>query len=199
MNADLTPKQRQILDFIARRLEEQGGPPTFREIAGRFGLSLGAAQDRVAALAAKGAIRREAGKARGILLAAKAPLSSGFSLPVLGQVPAGAPVEAVENMEERLSLDKSLAGKADFILRVKGESMEPEILDADMVLVRQAAFAESGEVVVARVGEDEATVKRLRRRGRSVFLEAANPKHPPIKREFRIIGKVVGLLRRYGK
>ena len=194
MPAQPTPRQKQILDFIARSVEERGFPPALREIAGRFELSLGAVQDRFAALEAKGFLKRERGQARGLALAAKAALG----LPILGQVPAGTPIEAIEDVEGRLTLDKSLARNADYLLRVKGHSMLPELVPGDMVMVRRAPDADSGALVIAHVDGAEATVKRLRRNGRRAWLQPANPDYPPITAPFTVIGKVVGLIRSYG-
>ena len=146
-------------------------------------------------------LRRERGLARGLALAGAAARALGAGLPVLGRVPAGPPSEAMESAEERLSLDRSVARGADYVLRVKGDSMEPEIQEGDLVLVKQAADADDGEVVVAHVGAEagEATVKRLRGKGRSPILEAANPKYAPIPGPFTVVGRVVGLVRTYAR
>ena len=105
-------------------------------------------------------------------------------------------MEAIENVEKHLLLDQTLAKGADFVLRVTGDSMAPDILDGDLVLVRQAADADSGASVVAHIGDAEATVKRLRKANGQVWLEAVNPEYPPIRsRSLKVIGRVVGLLR----
>ena len=192
----LTRKQKRILDHIAQSLSERGLCPTLREIGRRFGVSVGTVQDQVAALESKGHLRREKGSARGLILAAQAGLPQ---LPLLGQVPAGSPAEALESAEERFGLDSSLARRADYLLRVKGDSMAPEILEGDLVLVKQAPEAEDGALVIAHVGEDEATVKRLRRKAGRAWLEPANPAYRPITREFKVVGLVVGLVRGYGR
>lgn len=196
---ELSPKQKEVFDFIRESLEESSRPPTLRELAKRLGVGVSTVQDHVAALESKGFVKREQGQSRSFSLTNRAGAAHGLSLPLLGAVPAGAPREAIENADERFSLDRSVAAKADYVLRVKGDSMEPEILDGDLVLVKKAEAAESGEIVVAHVADAEATVKRLRRRGRSVFLEPANPKYDPITKAFRVIGKVVGMVRSYGK
>jgi repressor LexA len=123
-------------------------------------------------------------------------------VPVLGRVPAGSPLEAVEEIEEELFLDPSLLGEGEvFSLRVKGDSMEgAHICDGDYVLVRAQQNAEGGEIVVAVI-DGEATVKRFRRQRGKVKLEAANPSYPPIavpadSPHFRIAGKVIGVFRK---
>ena len=199
MTKELSPKQKETLEFLRECLEEAGRPPTLTEIARRFGVFVSTVQDHIEALQAKGFIHREKGRPRWITLTAKAGLAKSLSLPLLGSVPAGAPREAIEDAQERFSLDRSLSAKADYLLRVKGDSMEPEIMDGDFVAVKSSQAAENGEIVVAHVGEFEATVKRLRRKGRAAFLEAANPKYGPIAKDFRVIGRVVGLVRNYGR
>jgi repressor LexA len=210
-----TQKQKQILDFIARVQEDVGWPPALREIAREFRISLGAVQDRVAALEAKGFLSREKGQARGLALAAKSALS--YQIPILGRVGAGSGMIAQEYVEGHLHFKDFLLG-TDFLLRVKGDSMIDEgILEGDLVQVRRQPMADDGDIVVALVGE-EGVVKRLRRTGRAYRahnsaqycasgaqpyaryeLESANAKYRPITMDFQVIGKVVGLVRNYGK
>lgn len=194
----LTPKQQRIHDFIVHCIEQRGWHPTLREIGKHVGISLGTVQDHIAALEAKGVLKRDRNRSRGLRVVGMPTASMEKRLPVLGQVPAGIPIEAIENQDDAIHLDKAIAGKADYLLRVKGDSMEPEIYPGDLVLVRQTATADDGEIIVARVGDDDATLKRLRRSGPTAWLEAANPKYPPIEEDFEVAGKVVGLVRRYG-
>lgn len=196
----LTRRQSQALDFIARHIEDRGYPPSVREVASRLSVAIGTAQDHIAALEAKGVLRRDGDAARALQVVAARGAPAASHLPLLGRVPAGTPVEALENLENHVSVDRDLARGADYALRVKGDSMTPEVLEGDLVLVKQAAEASNGDLVIAFVREEgEATVKRLRRRGREAWLEPANPRHRPIKASFRVIGKVTGLLRGYGK
>lgn len=197
MAPPLSPKQARVLEWIAEALEADGRPPSFREIAEGLGLALATVRDHVRVLKAKGALSSEPGEARSLRLAARFSSLGRLSLPVLGRVPAGFPAEAIENLEGQVSVDKDLARGADFALRVKGDSMAPEILEGDLVLVRQAADAESGQRVVAHVEGAEATVKVLRRQGGKSWLEALNPAYAPIRVPFTIVGRVVGLARRY--
>lgn len=199
MTSELSPKQKLTLEYLRESMDESGRPPTLKEIAGHFGVFISTVQDHIEALQAKGYIRRDKGRARGLALTAKGGLAPSLSLPLLGAVRAGDPREAVENAQERFTLDRSLAGKADYILRVQGDSMEPDILEGDFVAVKWTTEAENGDIVVARVGDSDATVKRLRRKGRAVQLEAANPRYAPITKDFRVIGRVTGLVRSFGR
>ena len=197
MTRPLTPRQRTIRDYISSVTRENGVPPSQREIAAHFKITAGGLQKQIKALETKGVLRRPSDRAaRGLQVVGGQEIAGQVRLPVLGQVRAGAPVEAIENVEKHLLLDQTLAKGADFVLRVTGDSMAPDILDGDLVLVRQAADADSGASVVAHIGDAEATVKRLRKANGQVWLEAVNPEYPPIRsRSLKVIGRVVGLLR----
>ncbi len=196
MRDDLTPRQREILDFIRNSLEVFSVPPTRAEIAGAFGFaSANAAEDHLRALARKGAITLEAGSARGIRLVEQ------LGLPLIGTVAAGSPLLAVENCQGHIRVDPALFNpRADFLLRVRGLSMiEAGILDGDLLAVHRTSEAANGQIVVARLGE-EVTVKRFKKRGAIVHLIAENRDFDPIlvdtKREPLVIeGVAVGLIR----
>jgi repressor LexA len=193
MSTQPTPKQKRILDFIAGCVQDRGLAPTLREIGGRFGVSVGTAQDQVRALEAKGLLKRRAGLARSFM-----PLddAAGLLLPVLGRVSAGTGVLAVDHIEAHYGF-RDFALGTDFLLRVKGDSMEGDgILEGDLVQVRRQPTAVDGDIVVALV-EEEGVVKRLRRLGKAYQLESANPRYPPITRAFQVVGLVIGLVRRY--
>jgi repressor LexA len=193
INTSLTPKQQHILDYVKSSFQDRGIYPTLREIGRRFGVSVGTAQDQIAALQAKGYLNREAGTARSFHLTGPEP---GLQLPILGQVSAGAGVLAHEDIEGYFGFKDFTLG-ADFLLRVKGDSMVGAgILEGDLVQVRRQPVADDGDVVVALV-EEEGVVKRLKKRGRDYQLESANPRYPPITMAFQVIGKVLGLVRRY--
>lgn len=195
MSRPLTPRQREILDFIRSAIRDTGVCPSYREIAAHFGVTAGGLQKQIEALVAKGALARRDGRARALQVVGGKDVAGQVRLPVLGQVRAGAPNEAIEDVEDHLLVDSALAKGADFALRVKGDSMEPEMVEGDLLLVRQAADALDGQVVVAHV-EGEATVKRLRKSGGQAWLEAANPRYPDIRSPFlSIIGRAVGLVR----
>jgi repressor LexA len=193
MANDLTPRQREILDFIKNSLEVLGAPPTRAEIAGAFGFaSHNAAEEHLRALAKKGAIVMDPGSARGIRLVEQ------LGLPLIGSVAAGSPLLAVENERGRLQIDPRLfTPRADYLLQVRGNSMTGAgILDGDLLAVHKTTEAKSGQIVVARI-EDEVTVKRLRRKGARIELVAENPDYEPIvvNGALTIEGLAVGLIR----
>ncbi len=200
MPRPLTDRQRAILDFVSSATRDNGIPPSYQEIATHFRITVGGLQKQIKALTAKGVLGRPRGRAaRGLRVVAAQDVAGQVRLPVLGQVRAGLPVEAIENVEDHMVLDRAIAKNADFVLRVSGDSMEPDMVDGDLLLVQQAVEARSGEHVVARVGDGDATVKRLRRANGQVWLEATNPKYPNIRaRSITIVGRVVGLVRQFG-
>jgi len=196
---DLSSRQREILEYIHSRIRDDGLPPTRAEINLHFGWSSpNAAQSHLRALQAKGAIEINSGLARGIRLVEPALLHEG--LPLIGRVAAGRPILALENQERRIELDPLLfRPRPDYLLRVQGESMcDAGIFDRDLLAVRRGPEAAHGEIIVARIN-DEVTVKRLRRRGRGIWLDPANPDFQPIQIEagddFAIEGRVVGVIR----
>jgi repressor LexA len=193
----LTRRQQDILDFIAATIRDEGSAPSYREIAAHFGITVGGLQKQLQALENKGVLRRsDVGAARSLRVFARQETAGQVPLPILGQVRAGTPIEAIENFEDQLMLDQALAKGAEYALRAKGDSMAPEILEGDLLLARRASDANNGATVVAHVGTDDATVKRLRKANGQAWLEAANPKYPPIRSAFRVVGRVVGLVRK---
>ena len=196
---DLTGRQREIVGFIRERIQERTAPPTLQEIADRFQIGITTAQDHIAALAAKGAIERTKGRARGIRLAE----DEGFaprSLPILGWTTAGQPALALEHHEGHLAVDGSLVrGQDVFALKVKGDSMiEAGILDGDYALIRVQPTVENGETALVLVNGEEATIKRFHQRGRRVELRPANGNMEPIRLDagrVSIQGKVIGVFR----
>ena len=194
----LTERQKEIYGFIVRQIEKSGIPPTVREIAKHFDVFPKAVQDHIAALERKGVLRRAKDTARGLLLGARKLAEAQVRLPILGRVSAGIPLEAIAEVEDYLAVDEAIAKRANFVLRVKGDSMSPELADGDMVLVQNTSVAEDRAIVVAAVDDGEATVKRLRRVGREIFLEPINPAYPLIRgRRITVIGKVTSLIRTY--
>jgi repressor LexA len=201
--AELTPRQRRILDFISGTVKEQGYPPTVREIGEAVGLtSSSSVHAQLANLERRGLLHKDPTKPRAIGLADESTRPEGVVIPVLGRIAAGAPVLATENVEEYLPVPVGFAkGGEHFALRVAGKSMTGAgILDGDVVVVRRQDSAADGDVVAALLpgpGEDEATVKRLRRRGGRVTLHPENPAFSPIQMtDGRILGKVVAVLRK---
>jgi repressor LexA len=201
-SAALTPRQREVLDFLRERIEGTGRGPTFDEIRARFGFrSYNSVQTHLAALEEKGAIRRGAPNAKRSIAVAPEPALA-VRLPLAGTIAAGRPIEPVEEGSE-IEVPASLVGRGThFALRVAGDSMIGDgIHDGDLVLVRKRETAENGEMVVA-VLDGEATLKRLHRAREGVELRPANPALAPIpvgRRALEIRGVVVGLLRTFGR
>ena len=201
-----TERQAEILDFIRSTLAAQGSPPTRDEIARAFGFrSLNAAEQHLQALHKKGLIELVAGMSRGIRLTdairTMGESARDFGLPLIGKVAAGSPILAQENVVRRPAVDPAtFKPRADYLLEVRGMSMrDVGILDGDWLAVHKQREARSGQIVVARIGDD-VTVKRLRTRGSRIELVAENPDFESIlvdpKREtFAIEGLAVGVIR----
>ncbi|MFN3835949.1 MAG: transcriptional repressor LexA [Glycocaulis sp.] len=222
----LTRKQHELLLFIHKRLSEDGVSPSFDEMKDALQLASKSGVHRlVSALEERGFIRRLAHRARALEVlklpesAAPRVESAGsnvvrgdfsrpeatgesIDVPLLGKIAAGVPIEAIQHETDRLGVPaQMISGGEHFALEVEGDSMiEAGILDGDVVIIRRGNTANNGEIVVALVDNEEATLKRLRRKGGSVALEAANPAY-----ETRIFGpdrvqvqgRLVGLIRRY--
>jgi repressor LexA len=202
---NLTARQQEIFDYLLSHQEERGYPPTLREICAQFGMrSTRAASDHLKALERKGYISRNPEVSRGIeLLGARPTPYGGHSVPLVGRVAAGTPLLATENITDRFTLDPELLkGEGNFLLEVQGESMiEAHICPGDMILVRPQEEARTGDVVVALLDEEEATVKRFEKKGDRIRLLPENRELEPIEivdpLSFKIIGIVVGLIRRF--
>ena len=204
MEPRLTRRQQEVLTFIRSFSQRHGMPPTVREIGERFHVTPRAAFDHLRALERKGYLRRRAtpGRTSRALTLADRPTTV-REIPILGRIAAGAPLQSEENREGTLPLAADWFGsKADeiFSLRVRGESMiDAHIVDGDVVVVHRQDHAQPGDIVVALV-DGEATVKRFAREGQAVVLRPEHPTLPPIvvrpgEHEFRVLGKVVGLVR----
>jgi repressor LexA len=197
--ANLTPKQQKIYDFIRDFSREYGYPPTVREIGEHLGLkSPSTVKFHLDNLRAAGLIQWDGGKTRSITLLEKEDEPKEDMVPVLGNVAAGSPILAQECIEEYISFQTGPHPEDYFALKVRGESMlYAGILPDDLVVVRRQPEAHSGEIVVA-LFEDEATVKTLSKKNGQVWLLPENPDYEPIDgTRAQIIGKVVGLIRRY--
>lgn len=201
---ELTRRQREILGFIRSFTQRHGVPPTVREIGGRFRVTPRAAFDHLRALERKGALRRRqtAGRTSRVLTLADRGAAT-REVPILGRIAAGAPLLAEETREGSLPIGVDwLAGKGEevFALRVRGDSMvNAHIVEGDLVLVRRQESAEPGDIVVALL-DNEATVKRFGRQGEAVVLKPEHPTMSPIlvrpaQKGFKILGKVIGLVR----
>jgi repressor LexA len=198
---DLTKRQQEIFDFIKKYSAKYGYPPTVRDIGKAVGLaSSSTVHAHLANLEKVGLLRRDPTKPRAIeLLVGRAKRAvQASSVPVVGEVAAGEPVLAEENIEEYLELPSVIGGdEGDFILQVKGDSMKDAgIIDGDFVVVQQSSSARNGQIVVALL-EDEATVKRFFREKDRVRLQPANKDYKPIRtRDAQVVGRVVGVFRR---
>lgn len=221
----LTSKQKELLLYIHERIKETGVSPSFDEMKEALDLASKSGIHRlITALEERGFLRRLAHRARALEVlklpesaapAVPSKARGGFrpavvgegraandSVPILGKIAAGVPIEAVQNEIGRIAVPADMVGDGEhFALEVRGDSMiGAGILDGDVVVLKRAESAESGDIVVALIDAEEATLKRLRKRGNSIALEAANPAYET--RIFgpdrvRIQGKLVAMMRRY--
>ena len=227
----LTKKQLDLLEFIHRRVQQNGVPPSFDEMKEALDLRSKSGIHRlITALEERGFIRRLAHRARALEIVklpetmqpsggfkptiidgdkpdsvpAKAmPVSSGsVELPLMGRIAAGVPIEAISQVSNNVHVPQSMVGPGDhYALEVKGDSMiDAGINDGDVVVIRETKTADNGDIVVALVEGHEATLKRFRRNGNAIALEAANPAYDT--RVFRddqvkVQGRLVGLIRSY--
>ncbi len=196
MSKALTIRQQQVLDTIRDFIDKEGIAPTHAELADLINVSsTKAASDHLKALAKKGLIRLHSDKPRGIQILAEEE----DSLPLIGSVAAGLPLEAIENVERYVTIPEVLRRKRPtFLLRVRGDSMiDAGILDGDLIAIRKTQTAELGQIVVARI-DDEVTVKRLGKRNGKVVLFPENSEFKPIEadpQDVTIEGQFVGLIR----
>jgi repressor LexA len=204
----LTDRQQQIWNYLVEYVDRHGYPPTVREIGEEVGLaSPSTVHAHLANLERAGLLRRDPTKPRALELLGRerrepeepAATADAVRLPLVGEIAAGAPLLAAENVEEYLPVPRSTKG--DFVLRVKGDSMvEAGILDGDLVIVQRAQDARNGEIVVALAGDDEAldeaTVKTFYREKGRVRLQPENAALEPIyANHVQILGRVVGVFR----
>ncbi|HKI91394.1 MAG TPA: transcriptional repressor LexA [Gaiellaceae bacterium] len=206
--AELTGRQREIWSFLVEYVDGHGYPPTVREIGEAVGLaSPSTVHAHLANLERAGLLRRDPSKPRALELVgrdrpAEAPTAELPKLPLLGQIAAGGPLLAEQNVEDEIAVPETLRG--DFLLRVRGDSMiDAGILEGDVVVVRRAQDARNGEIVVALAGDDEATdeatVKTFYREDGRIRLQPENRALEPIyARHVQILGKVVGVFRDLG-
>ncbi len=195
----MTKRQEQILNFLRDFIDEHKYPPTIREIANYFSISVKGAYDHVKALEKKNIIRCDINRSRAIEIINDEPNEDFVSVPVLGNVAAGVPLFAEENFEGeiRVASEQLPAGK-HFALRVKGDSMQDAgILDGDTAVFIQQNIADNGTIVVAMVNE-AVTLKRFYKEKNRIKLKAENPVYPPIyTQNIQILGKLVCIIRNY--
>ena len=208
---DLTKRQQEITDFIRRYSDLNGYPPTVRDIGKAVGLaSSSTVHAHLSNLEKLGVLRRDPTKPRAMELLDRATRGAGSAvqgalgkvtprgLPLVGAVAAGSPILAEENIEENVQVPAAAGGEdGEYVLRVQGQSMiDAGILEGDFVVVRPQDDASAGEIVVAMVGDDEATVKRFFRESDHIRLQPENPAMQPIRtNDVQVLGRVVGLFR----
>ncbi|MEM1037823.1 MAG: transcriptional repressor LexA [Pseudomonadota bacterium] len=222
----LTSKQKELLLFIHERIKKDGVSPSFDEMKEALNLASKSGIHRlIVALEERGFIRRLPNRARALevlkmpnavtptapprgrqafrpsVVGAATPAMAG-SVPVLGRIAAGVPIEAIQHEVDRVTPPSDLGDpEKHYALEVKGDSMiDAGILEGDIVILRYADDAQTGDIVVALVEEQEATLKRLRKKGKSIALEAANPAYETRifgPDQVRVQGKLVALVRRY--
>ena len=200
---NLSVKQQLILDFLKKEIKRNGYPPSVREICDAVGLSsTSTVHSHLETLERKGYIRRSPTKNRSTEILEKNFYNSGRELvnvPIVGNVAAGVPILAEENIEDTFPIPADhVKNDTCFMLQVKGDSMTDEgILNGDLVLVRQQQTATNGDIVIALI-DDSATVKTFYREGTNIRLQPANKSFAPmIMQDCEILGKIIGLYRRY--
>ena len=196
----LTVRQQEVLDFISSYLDEHAYPPTIREIAERFSISVKGGYDHVKALEKKGFLRLGENRSRALeLLRRDKPERSVVELPLLGTVAAGKPITADENYSGSVHVPADIVRTATcFALSVRGDSMKDVgIFHGDLAVIEQRQTADNGEIVVAMI-DDAVTLKRFFRENNRVKLMAENPAYAPIyTQDVRILGRLRGIIRKY--
>ena len=198
----LTMRQREVLEFINRFIEQHKYPPSVRELAGHFAISLRGAHDHLKALRKKGFVRWSEGRSRAMEVLDDGTPERPHELvrvPLLGSVAAGTPALAEDHPEGTVAVSSELLGSGEhFALRVKGDSMQDAgILDGDVAIVRRQQDADNGDIVVVMIGE-EATLKRFFLEANRVRLQAENPAYPVMfTRNLRILGRLRAVQRAY--
>jgi repressor LexA len=207
-------RKKRIVEYIAATVREHGYPPSVREIAAAVGLaSTSAVHHHLSALEREGVLERDATQSRAMRLKPAAALAAGVgadvltqradttarSLPIVGEIAAGGPIEAYQEPAESISVPEMLGGGPDtYVLRVRGDSMmDAHILDGDLVVIRPQQNARDGDIVVAQVEENAVTLKRFFKEPGRVRLQPANERYEPqYYEDVRVQGKLVGVIRR---
>ena len=199
---EATERQKEVLNFIASYIQTHAYPPTIREVADFFSISIKGAHDHLAALKKKGLLKQGDKKSRTMeLVTAEKKEEIYIEIPILGTVAAGRPIMAVENMEGSITLPKSFfkGNEKYFALHVKGDSMEGAgILDGDTAIIEQRNMVQNGEIAVVML-DDAVTLKTFYRESARIKLQPENPKYSPIycSYDVHILGKLAHILRSY--
>lgn len=202
MAKELTDRQEEIFGFIRNRIHDTGIPPTVREIGDSFGITVKGAYDHLKAIEKKGFLRCEQNKSRSIELlvdgdGARSPQT--VAVPLVGNIAAGSPIIAEENITDYLDFPKSLLGRGEyFALKIRGDSMTGAgIEDGDIAVIQKQDVARDGEIVAALL-ENEATLKRFKKTQGAIHLVAENPAYKPIvTKDVRILGVLSAIFRNY--
>lgn len=197
----ITRRQNEVLEYIKAFITEHHFPPTIREISENFSISVKAAYDHVKALEKKGYLKIDNNRSRTIEVIGHddRPENEVLEIPILGNVAAGLPLLAEENLEGKVRLPAEHLGRGDhFALHVRGDSMrDVGIMDGDLAIFKQQQLANNGDIVVAMV-EEAVTLKRFYKEKNRVRLQAENPDYPPIfTQNVRVLGKLAHLIRTY--
>ena len=203
MAEKLTFKQERVFNFIKKYKTHTGYPPTVREITEKLGLSgPNSAKKFLDILERKGFIRKTAKSSRAIEILSEAQKILPYMIPVVGNIQAGTPILAIENIEENIAMDSSLIRDKDtFFLKVRGNSMiDAHIMDGDLAMIRPQNTVEQGEIAAVLIGE-EATIKYFFKENQTIRLQPANPEMNPIligenEEDIKIIGKITGIVRK---
>ncbi|MBL7006947.1 MAG: transcriptional repressor LexA [Spirochaetia bacterium] len=198
----LTKRQKEVVEFIRDYIQEHSYPPSIRDIASSFSISVKAAFDHVKALEKKQVIKSDMNRSRSLEILSDefSPMHEALSIPLLGSVAAGMPLLTEENLDGTLSISSEMLGNGNFFaLKVKGDSMiNAGIFDGDYAIVRQTNTASNGDIVVAWVQEDAVTLKRFFIENNRVRLQAENDAYPPIyTQDVRIVGQLQMVIRNY--
>lgn len=198
----LTRRQREVVEFIRDFISEHSYPPTIREIAAHFSVSVKAAFDHVKALEKKQVLKSDLNRSRSLEIISEefTPIHEAVAIPLLGNVAAGMPLLTEENFDGSLTISAAMLGNGEFFaLRVKGDSMiNAGIFDGDYAVIKKNSSASNGDIVVAWVEEDAVTLKRLFKEQNRVRLQAENDAYPPIyTQDVRIVGTLQLVIRDY--
>jgi repressor LexA len=199
---ELTRRQREVVEFIRDFIMDHSYPPTIREIASHFSVSVKAAFDHVKALEKKHVLKSDLNRSRSLEILSREfnPVQESISIPLLGNVAAGVPLLTEENFDGTLSISSDMLGSGEFFaLKVKGDSMiNAGIFDGDFAVIRKTGTADDGDIVVAWVNEEAVTLKRLFVEKNRVRLQAENDAYPPIyTQDVRIVGTLQLVIRDY--
>jgi repressor LexA len=197
-----TERQKEVLDYIANYIQTHTYPPTIREVADFFSISIKGAHDHLAALKKKGLLKQGDKKSRTMeLVKAGEKEDTSTEIPILGSVAAGRPIMASENMDGSIRLPRSFLKNNEkyFALRVKGDSMEEAgILDGDTAVIQQQSMVQNGEIAVVML-DDAVTLKTFYRENARIKLQPENPRYSPIycTRDVRVLGRLAHIIRSY--